>query len=479
MKRLREERTAPPAAVLGAEHTAAAAAGDVSATFSPDFAQHLSGLDIDPTLLNLTARQLPRYIRLNPRSSSAPSLDALSTSLHAQLHPTVVPDVYRLTASTPVALAASAPYKQGAVYGIDLASVLAVRALSLPKSPPSAPAGDTQCLHVLDLCCAPGAKLSYIHDLLAKQWRRPFTLTGVDVSLPRLSLCRNLLHKYDCRDVTLALADGRSFQQPPPAGTAHTANPSPVASRPLLSSYVIHDLTRATHGAEPTLLLTKRQKKALRRKRANSSQPLPSLPPLSASTPFPFATAGYHHILVDAQCSHDGSVRHLVKQSNHSAPHLSHTRTEPSSHSELPELQRALLSQAWSLLRVGGVLVYSTCSTQREQNEDVVEWLIEQHGGEGGAVQPRPVFTGDEAQEVSEEEEEQRLIDELRKKAAAAAQSGDTGVELSVVSASTGPLRWKRGLKWARSSLPQECVRLTPLLSGTSGLFVAKLRKLR
>ena len=449
------------------------AAGEASEAdpFSPDFVAYLIGLNIDPTLLAITARQLPRYIRLNPRITPAPTVVCLAAHLSARLQSTVVPNVYRIRSPTSVALAASAPYKQGSVYGIDLASVLAVRALSLPTSQPSAPP-PTDCVHVLDLCCAPGAKLAYIHDLLATEWLGPFTLTGVDVSLPRLSSCRNLLHKYRCTNTTLYFADGRTFQRPPADPLPASSNLSSIPSYPLLPPYVIHDLTQPADGADK-LHLTKRQKKALRRKQTNGSLSPACIEPHSAAGPFSFASEGYHHILVDAQCSHDGSVRHLVKQAAHSAPHLSHSRSEPSSHTTLPELQRALLLQAWSLLRVGGVLVYSTCSTQREQNEDVVEWLIEQQAGTNGAVQLCPVFSSEEAEEMSSEEE-QRLLDELKVRPAAEADDAS----LNGVSPSSTGLRWKRGLQWARLSLPQECVRLSPLISGTSGLFIAKLRKL-
>ena len=73
---------------------------------------------------------------------------------------------------------------------------------------------------------------------------------------------------------------------------------------------------------------------------------------------------------------------------------------------------------------LAGVLVYSTCSTQREQNEDVVEWLVEQQGGVDGAVQLCSVFSSGQAEEMSELEE-QRLLHELRARAVAAAESGD------------------------------------------------------
>ena len=43
----------------------------------------------------------------------------------------------------------------------------------------------------------------------------------------------------------------------------------------------------------------------------------------------------------------------------------------------LPLLQRSLLEKAFSVLRPDGVLLYVTCSADRAQGEDVIEWLLE------------------------------------------------------------------------------------------------------
>ncbi|MBI3604270.1 MAG: 16S rRNA (cytosine(967)-C(5))-methyltransferase RsmB, partial [Nitrospirae bacterium] len=42
-------------------------------------------------------------------------------------------------------------------------------------------------------------------------------------------------------------------------------------------------------------------------------------------------------------------------------------------------LQRALLERVSNLLRPGGVFVYSTCSTEPDENEDVIEHFCKQH----------------------------------------------------------------------------------------------------
>jgi len=46
--------------------------------------------------------------------------------------------------------------------------------------------------------------------------------------------------------------------------------------------------------------------------------------------------------------------------------------------SELVNLQRKLILTGCRLLKSGGVMVYSTCSLSKEQNEGVVSWLLEE-----------------------------------------------------------------------------------------------------
>jgi 16S rRNA (cytosine967-C5)-methyltransferase len=46
---------------------------------------------------------------------------------------------------------------------------------------------------------------------------------------------------------------------------------------------------------------------------------------------------------------------------------------------ERSQLQQRFISHAASLLEKGGVLVYSTCSIEPEENEQIVEWFLNQH----------------------------------------------------------------------------------------------------
>ncbi len=47
---------------------------------------------------------------------------------------------------------------------------------------------------------------------------------------------------------------------------------------------------------------------------------------------------------------------------------------------ELPQLQLAILSNQARYVRPGGVLIYSTCTLVRRENEGVVEKFLRSHG---------------------------------------------------------------------------------------------------
>ncbi len=83
---------------------------------------------------------------------------------------------------------------------------------------------------------------------------------------------------------------------------------------------------------------------------------------INAEQPLPFARA-FDRVLVDAPCSGTGTLARN--------PEIKWRLSE----ADIRDLQRrqiAILRNALALVATGGVLVYSTCSLEREENEDVV-----------------------------------------------------------------------------------------------------------
>ena len=83
---------------------------------------------------------------------------------------------------------------------------------------------------------------------------------------------------------------------------------------------------------------------------------------LDGTEPLPF-NQPFDRILVDAPCSGTGTLGRN--------PEIK-WRLQPDDLLDLPIRQKALLRNAMAHLKPGGTLVYSTCSLEREENEDVI-----------------------------------------------------------------------------------------------------------
>lgn len=78
-------------------------------------------------------------------------------------------------------------------------------------------------------------------------------------------------------------------------------------------------------------------------------------------------------ILADVPCSGEGMFRKdetAVSEWSTDNVHLCWQR------------QRSILSAIWPCLKTGGILIYSTCTYNREENEDNVAWIAEELGAE-------------------------------------------------------------------------------------------------
>lgn len=75
-------------------------------------------------------------------------------------------------------------------------------------------------------------------------------------------------------------------------------------------------------------------------------------------------------ILLDAPCSGEGVVRKDPDALKN---------WSPDSNRHIAATQRELIDSAFHALRPGGTLVYSTCTLNREENEDIVQWLLDRY----------------------------------------------------------------------------------------------------
>ncbi|KAI7902750.1 S-adenosyl-L-methionine-dependent methyltransferase [Cokeromyces recurvatus] len=236
------------------------------------FQKFLQDNSIDPQIYTVT--NLPRYVRINTHLplDKRPTIDDLKEQLQTNEVNAVdgLDNFFSIQLSNINKRISDLPaYKDHAIFGIDLSSAIAVQALDISE--------DDQ---VLDLCCAPGAKLCMIANLLGRDGLG--TATGVDIAQHRLATCRSLLKKYKVGEkVRLFEADGTTFSVPPPSR---------------LGSRVITTVNETA----------KRQKMDLVQK------------PFWASKLLRFDSqtntdALYDKVLVDAECTHDGSILHILK----------------------------------------------------------------------------------------------------------------------------------------------------------------------
>jgi 16S rRNA (cytosine967-C5)-methyltransferase len=172
-------------------------------------------------------------------------------------------------------------FQQGLFYVQDPSTLLAVRELD-PQP------GE----RVLDLCAAPGGKLTFMAQVMQDRGR----LTALDLTSERLRLVEE-----NCARL------GVSFVQ--------TALPSSLNSQ---------------------------------------------------------AAMLYDRILLDAPCSNTGVMRRRVDL---------RWRIRPEELGRLRAMQLTLLHQAAPLLKPGGILVYSTCSLEPEENKEVVSEFLAGHNG--------------------------------------------------------------------------------------------------
>ena len=261
------------------------------------------------------------------------------------------------------------------------------------------------------------------------------TIVGVDNSHHRMALCKKILHKYHFDPET----SGRTIIGPSSSFSSSSSS-SPILGSGVTIRLYCQDGTTfgQTNGEKNHLVLDstiaqeeqwerrrncnttttttakntnqhhhdhrKRMNKSARareRKRLNQLawMDIQSSSAASASSnkdhSISLTMEPFDRVLVDAECSTDGSLRHVKRRiekihgdddnndndNNTNRPKRNRWWMDDQHHhlAELIALQRRLIASGFRLLKPGGTMVYSTCSLSNDQNEGVVQWLLDQY----------------------------------------------------------------------------------------------------
>ncbi|CAM6038045.1 unnamed protein product [Sphagnum compactum] len=353
------------------------------------FLRFLEQNQIDAAVYS-AAHALPRYVRL--KEQAVLELVEIEEELGVKLTRVAwLPGFFSLPPDAQIA--GSCAYQQGKLYGIDAASGAAVAALEV-----------SHCDHVLDLCAAPGAKLCMVAELLGASG----SLTAVDIAQPRLAACRTMLQKYGLGSrIRLYLGDGTTFSLLPLKETTklpdfHLGAEGEISTDSRLEvlkyygewrSGKSRKQKRATklakhlgipvqRGDEPELFFYGKESGVVGMK-------VVDLPQSKCMHSEATLQDGYDKVLVDAECTHDGSLKHIIKYEQWGWDTFERRFLDADRVASITLLQLQLLTNGFRLLKPGGTLVYSTCSFTKTQNEGVVErFLTNQANAELQEVDP-------------------------------------------------------------------------------------------
>ena len=254
-------------------------------------------------------------------------------------------------------------FQKGLFYVQDPSTLLPVRELD-PQP------GET----ILDLCAAPGGKTTYIAQLMHNRGQ----LVAEDVDSFRLRLLRDNCARLGVSCVEMAApGDEVPNLARPHSGLAHEpplfgdsdrvrTPPHPPFGHPLPPSRGGRDGVRGAAGgfrgatgAQNSGSLPQGEGRS-EGKHADPNPPSTLRPPR------------FDRVLVDAPCSNTGVMRRRVDL---------RWRVRPEEIDRLRSAQLELLHHGALQIKPAGVLVYSTCSLEPEENGEVVKEFLAGHSG--------------------------------------------------------------------------------------------------
>nr|KAJ0212524.1 hypothetical protein LSAT_V11C400213260 [Lactuca sativa] len=324
----------------------------------PDaFLEFLNENGIDPSIYTATD-STPRYIRLKPGCEE--QLEAIEADIKCKLEKVEwLPNFYSLPPH--IQIASSKSYQEGKIYGIDAASGAAVSALNI--SP-----GD----HVLDLCAAPGAKLCMVLELLGNSGSL-MELHFIPIRVHSDFKSGKFLPKEayyigieTCAHKFLLFLVNREFG----------VEKDEFLYKEWTSRRPWKERKRANKEIKNGFLELVQDPELIYYGRCSGVVGMSKIELFKTVSSHEISQYGYDKVLVDAECTHDGSIKHIQKFENWGWSTMERRVLDAERTDDLTVLQFRLLTNGFKLLRVGGNLVYSTCSLTHAQNEDVVERFL-------------------------------------------------------------------------------------------------------
>ncbi|KAG0264937.1 hypothetical protein BG011_005859 [Mortierella polycephala] len=494
-----------------------------------EFVSFLSKNEIDPAIYTVT--DLPRYVRLNPDPHLTITPQDLEMELGTKVEPVPGLEAFcRLSGH--IKLRNTKAYIEGRIFGMDLSSGIAVYALDVQPGE-----------HVLDICCAPGAKLCMIAGLLtnsghvrsdrsrasnALQMDITGTVTGVDISPHRLSTCRSLLKRHRLQQCArLFQADGTTFgvMRPSAIDTIRArimaGNKSNNTSSAGNGSAGKRSLDRESYQNEgsssdesmdqdggPGLEVrqqfhsnyTQKGESSIKRQRAtlerlsgfsghtdreeeatifngtetegSHEKLVPFFAPKTLRNDPQHRSEAYKYdkVIVDAECTHDGSIAHILKYESWGWDNFHKNFMSQNRLDSLMDLQRGLLMNGFRLTKAGGIIVYSTCSLSRAQNEDVIAWFLTKMHGRA-VLEPLPKHALGIPTANCKRPCRSIIADAL------GLQQSGPGNANGIVGWHGTPEQETEMIQF-QDHIMDKCLRYDPLASNTSGFFLARIRKI-
>ena len=133
------------------------------------------------------------------------------------------------------------------------------------------------------------------------------------------------------------------------------------------TTYVANLISNETDNLLVAGDLTKRRIRLLQDTCQKQGADFVNLVQYDAATGLPFSGSTFDRVLVDAPCTGTGTIRHN--------PEIRYFLC-PEDFLRMGIKQAAILNNASTVVKPNGILVYSTCSLEREENEDVCKTFL-------------------------------------------------------------------------------------------------------